>query len=119
MKHVVDHSWETVQKEKPDLIHLLDFPYNGETRPDQLLEGKITDNKYHLYVLRAWLFCSVRAANCFPISVRNHGGVPDIDEDLFRLEIGGLVKSPVSLSLKDLKDPKKFPCVIWRYPLDL
>ena len=47
----------------------------------------------------------------FYISVRNHGGVPDIDEDLFRLEIGGLVKNPVFLSLKDLKDPEKFPYV--------
>lgn len=45
---IVDHSWEVVQKEKPDIIHLLDFPYNGETRRDQLLAGKLTDNKYHL-----------------------------------------------------------------------
>lgn len=50
MKDIVDYSWETVQREKPDVIHLLDFPYNGETRRDQLLEGKITDNKYHLCV---------------------------------------------------------------------
>ncbi|KAF9222999.1 molybdopterin binding oxidoreductase [Gyrodon lividus] len=89
LKSIVDFSWETVQKEKPDLIHLLDFPYNGETRRDQLLQGKITDNKYHF--------------------VRNHGGIPDIDEDVFRLGIGGLVKKAVLLSLKDLKDPEKFP----------
>lgn len=49
LKSIVDFSWETVQREKPDLIHLLDFPYNGETRRDQLMEGKITDNKYHLF----------------------------------------------------------------------
>ena len=48
LKNIVDFSWETVLKEKPDLIHLLDFPYNGETTRSQLLEGKITDNKYHL-----------------------------------------------------------------------
>jgi sulfite oxidase len=48
--YIVDHSWDVVQKEKPDIIHLLKFPYNGETRRDQLLEGKITDNKYHLCV---------------------------------------------------------------------
>jgi len=89
LRSIVDFSWETVQKEKPDLIHLLDFPYNGETRRDQLLQGKVTDNKYHF--------------------VRNHGGIPDINEDLFQLEIGGLVKNPVSISLKDLKDPEKFP----------
>lgn len=50
LKNIVDFSWETVQKEKPDIIHLLDFPYNGETRKDQLLEGKLTDNKFHLFV---------------------------------------------------------------------
>ena len=50
LKGIVDSSWETVQREKPDLIHLLDFPYNGETRRDQLLQGKLTDNKYHLFV---------------------------------------------------------------------
>lgn len=44
-------------------------------------------------------------------SVRNHGGVPDIDEDAFELEIGGLVKTPVKLSLKDLQDPSQFECV--------
>ena len=42
-------------------------------------------------------------------SVRNHGGVPDIDEDAFELEIGGLVNKPVKLSMKDLKDETKFP----------
>lgn len=44
--------------------------------------------------------------------MRNHGGVPDIDEDTFELEIGGLVKTPVKLSMKDLKDPAKFPYVV-------
>lgn len=44
-------------------------------------------------------------------SVRNHGGMPDIKEDAFELEIGGLVNKPVKLSLKDLKDPSKFPFV--------
>ncbi|OCH91604.1 molybdopterin binding oxidoreductase [Obba rivulosa] len=89
LKHIVDHSWEIVQKEKPDMIHLLDFPYNGETRRDKLMEGKITDNKYHF--------------------IRNHGGVPEIDEDAFELEFGGLVNKPCNLTMKDLKDPNKFP----------
>lgn len=39
-----------VQKEKEDMLHVLDFPYNGETRFNHIMEGKITDNKYHLYV---------------------------------------------------------------------
>lgn len=50
LKSIVDFSWETVQKEKPDMIHLLDFPYNGETPRAALMEGKVTDNKYHLCV---------------------------------------------------------------------
>lgn len=32
------------------MLHVLDFPYNGETRFNHIMEGKITDNKYHLYV---------------------------------------------------------------------
>ncbi|KAJ7069435.1 sulfite oxidase mitochondrial precursor [Mycena amicta] len=89
LKSIVDFSWKTVLEEKPDLLHVLDFPYNGETTPGQLLQGKLTDNKYHF--------------------VRNHGGIPDIQEDVFELEIGGLVNKSVKLSLKDLKDPAKFP----------
>ncbi len=42
-------------------------------------------------------------------SIRNHGGVPDIDDDAFELEIAGLINNPVKLSLKDLKDESKFP----------
>jgi sulfite oxidase len=42
-------------------------------------------------------------------SVRNHGGVPDIDPDAFELEIVGLVNKPIKISLKDLQDPVKFP----------
>jgi sulfite oxidase len=45
----------------------------------------------------------------FTYSVRNHGGIPDIDDDSYELEIGGLVKNPVKISLRDLKDPNIFP----------
>lgn len=38
--------------------------------------------------------------------------MPDIDEEAFKLEIGGLVNKPVELTLKDLKDPEKFPLVL-------
>ena len=48
LKSIVDFSWDMVQAEKEDMLHVLDFPYNGETRRDQLMQGKITDNKYHL-----------------------------------------------------------------------
>lgn len=45
--------------------------------------------------------------------MRNHGGVPDIEEDAFELEIGGLVNKPVKLSMKELKDASRFPCVYY------
>lgn len=45
------------------------------------------------------------------VSIRNHGGVPDIDADAYELEIGGLVNTPVKLSLNDLQNPDKFPYV--------
>jgi DMSO/TMAO reductase YedYZ molybdopterin-dependent catalytic subunit len=44
-------------------------------------------------------------------SVRNHGGIPRIEEEAFELEIGGLVNKSVKISLDDLKDPEKFPFV--------
>lgn len=51
LKSIVDFSWEMVQKEKHDMLHVLDFPYNGETRPQYLLgDGKLTQNRHHLYV---------------------------------------------------------------------
>jgi hypothetical protein len=51
LKYIVDFSWEMVQKEKSDMVHLLDFPYNGETKTEHLLgDGKITKNEHHLSV---------------------------------------------------------------------
>ncbi|KAF9493596.1 molybdopterin binding oxidoreductase [Pleurotus eryngii] len=99
LKSIVDFSWKTVLKEKPELIHLLDSPYNGETRRDQLLTEILTPNKYHF--------------------IRNHGGVPNIDKDVYELEITGLVNRPIKISLKDLQDINKFPTEqIREYPGD-
>ena len=50
LKSIVDFSWQTVLKEKPGMIHLLDFPYNGETPRPELVRSKITDNEWHLCV---------------------------------------------------------------------
>lgn len=41
--------------------------------------------------------------------VRNHGGIPEIDEAAYYLDIGGLVNRPQRFTLCDLKDEKKFP----------
>ena len=45
----------------------------------------------------------------FSRSIRNHGGVPDIDEDAFYFDIGGLVNKEARVYLRDLKDPEQYP----------
>lgn len=85
-----EESWETVKKEKhQDMLHILEFPYNGEP-PKHLVTAKpITPNSLHF--------------------VRNHGGIPDIEDDKWTLRLEGLVKNPTTLTLKDLQDESKFP----------
>lgn len=85
-----DDSWRTVLKEKhPDMLHLLQFPYNGEP-PKRLVTSKsITPNSLHF--------------------VRNHGGIPMIDSDAFELKLDGLVKNPKKYTMDDLMDESKFP----------
>ena len=41
--------------------------------------------------------------------MRNHGGVPEIEEDAFELEIDGLVTKPMKITVADLKNEKLFP----------
>ncbi|EIN13064.1 sulfite oxidase mitochondrial precursor [Punctularia strigosozonata HHB-11173 SS5] len=108
LKNVVDFSWEMVQKEKSDMLHVLDFPYNGETKREHLMgDGKITKNEHHLHVPLLSHRLTGHLTNLY--SIRNHGGVPDIDENAYELEIGGLVGKPCTISLKDLQDPAQFP----------
>ncbi|KAJ5118455.1 hypothetical protein N7526_010092 [Penicillium atrosanguineum] len=85
-----DDSWRTVLKEKhPDMLHLLQFPYNGEP-PKRLVTSKaITPNSLHF--------------------VRNHGGIPLIDPDEFELKLDGMVKYPKKYTMDDLMDESKFP----------
>ena len=59
------------------------------SRQSRLVETAITPNEDHF--------------------VRNHGGIPEIEEDDFELEIDGLVKKPMKLRMKDLKNEKLFP----------
>ncbi|KAJ5756878.1 uncharacterized protein N7511_007060 [Penicillium nucicola] len=92
MASVADDSWRTVLKEKhPDMLHLLQFPYNGEP-PKRLVTSKaITPNSLHF--------------------VRNHGGIPIIDRNAFELKMDGLVKTPKKYTLDDLMDESRFPRV--------
>lgn len=71
------------------MLHLLQFPYNGEP-PKSLTTAKaITPNPLHF--------------------VRNHGGIPDINPEKYYLRVEGFVKEPKTLTLDDLKDESKFP----------
>ncbi|EME41758.1 hypothetical protein DOTSEDRAFT_73976 [Dothistroma septosporum NZE10] len=84
LRDIPDISWKYVLKEKaPDMIHVLQFPYNGEPPRERLVQTEMTSNP--------------------DFFVRNHGGIPEIDEDVFELEIDGLVKKPCTLKMSDLK----------------
>lgn len=87
VEDIVDISRETVRRENPDLVHLLDFPYEGQSTSE--LRGNMTPN-----VLRF---------------VQNRERVPDIDEDAFYLEFGGLVRKASRITMRELKNPQLFP----------
>ncbi|KAK3712954.1 hypothetical protein LTR37_008839 [Vermiconidia calcicola] len=90
LKDAPEISWKYVQKEKSeDMLHVLQFPYNGEPPRSRLVETELTNNKDHF--------------------VRNHGGIPEIEEDAFELELGGLVNEPKNLTMADLKNENLFP----------
>jgi sulfite oxidase len=71
------------------MLHLLQFPYNGEPPKGLLTKENITPNDLHF--------------------VRNHGGIPDIDPVEFDLRLDGLVNNPKVLTLDDLKNEALFP----------
>lgn len=85
-----EESWlRVVQEKHPDMLHLLQFPYNGEA-PKRLITAKaVTPNSLHF--------------------VRNHGGIPDIDPDKWDLRLEGLVKHPQRLTLAQLQNEDIFP----------
>ncbi|KAI0021726.1 molybdopterin binding oxidoreductase [Xylariomycetidae sp. FL0641] len=87
---VPEESWATVLLEKsPDMLHLLQFPYNGEPPKRLVTATDITPNPLHF--------------------VRNHGGIPAIEPSAWFMRLEGLVKQPQKLTLADLQDESKFP----------
>lgn len=71
------------------MLHLLQFPYNGEPPKSLLINEDITPNELHF--------------------VRNHGGIPDIDPDAFDLCLDGLVNEPKTITFADLQNEDLFP----------
>ena len=68
---------------KPGLIAHSDDPYNAEPALDRLIATSITP--------QACLY------------VRSHGTIPQLDETAHRVQVGGRVAKPVSLSASDLR----------------
>ncbi|KAI0969643.1 sulfite oxidase [Xylaria arbuscula] len=90
LKVVPEESWVTVLEEKdPNMLHLLQFPYNGEPPKRLVTEHAITPNPLHF--------------------IRNHGGIPIINPASWFLRLEGLVREPKKLSLADLQDESRFP----------
>ncbi|KAI0477144.1 sulfite oxidase [Xylariaceae sp. FL0804] len=90
LANVPEESWAIVKEEKsPDMLHLLEFPYNGEPPKRLVTEKDITPNNLHF--------------------IRNHGGIPVIDPAAWHLQLGGLVAKPGRLTLADLQDEARFP----------
>ncbi|OTA99380.1 hypothetical protein M426DRAFT_16503 [Hypoxylon sp. CI-4A] len=87
---VPEESWAIVLKEKsPNMLHLLQFPYNGEPPKRLVTAAPVTPNPLHF--------------------IRNHGGIPSIDPSAWFLRLDGLVKEPKKLTLSDLQDESRFP----------
>jgi len=65
------------------------YSFTNSVEQSKLVETEITNNKDHF--------------------VRNHGGIPEIDEDTFEIELDGLVNKPMKIKMSDLKNEKLFP----------
>src|SRR3712207_6160559 len=68
----------------PELIVQQEQPFNAEAPLPLLREHAVTPTELFF--------------------VRNHGAVPEIDADQFRLRVGGMVAQPLLLSLADLRE---------------
>ena len=108
LKSIPEESWLRVIEEKHrDMLHLLQFPYNGE--PPKV--GTLTMSHCDLNSTDL----QQRLVTAKPITpnslhfVRNHGGIPDIDPSEYFLKLDGLVKNPKNISLADLQNEELFP----------
>ena len=71
------------------MLHLLQFPYNGEPPKRLVTASVVTPNPLHF--------------------VRNHGGIPIIDKDKYTFSLDGLVANPRSFSMDEILDESRFP----------
>ncbi|KAI6784685.1 sulfite oxidase [Emericellopsis cladophorae] len=71
------------------MLHLFQFPCNAKPAKRPITEDSIRPNSLHF--------------------VWNHGGIPIIDKEYYSFQLDGLVASPQSCTLVDLKDEFRFP----------
>lgn len=71
------------------MIHVLQFPYNGEPPRERLVSTELTPNE--------------------DFFVRNHGGIPEIDPAEYSFDMDGLVNEPKKITLAQLQDESLFP----------
>ncbi|KAF5989752.1 hypothetical protein FBULB1_597 [Fusarium bulbicola] len=81
--------WETGKH--PEMLHLLEFPCNGEVPESLLTKDYIMPNELHF--------------------VQNHGGIPDIDTNAYDILLDRLVNDPKTLILADFQNESLFPRV--------
>jgi len=92
LKSAPEESWlRVIQEKHKDMLHVLEFPYNGESPKRLTTALPIPPNSLHF--------------------VRNHGGIPDIDANKWDLKIDGLIGKPQTITWEDLQDESKFPRV--------
>ena len=108
---IPEESWSTVLEEKhPDMLHLLQFPYNGE--PPKVASPQFLQLPLRVlltYILLKRLVTDEAVTPNPLFFVRNHGGIPDISESDYTLDLDGLVARPRTLTLADLQNEDLFP----------
>lgn len=92
LKSAPEESWlRVIQEKHKDMLHVLEFPYNGESPKRLTTAQPIPPNSLHF--------------------VRNHGGIPDIDANKWDLKVDGLIGKSQTITYEDLLDESKFPRV--------
>ncbi len=82
-------------RKHPETKTKKEYPYNAETPPGLLRESFITPTD--------------------AFYVRNHGAVPEVDPQHYRLGVSGLVERPLELSLEEIKSFPKTDLVSTLY----
>ena len=111
LTRIPEESWSRVIEEKhPDMLHLLKFPYNGE--PPKVASPHLLRLLLRVSLTLVHLKRLVTEKPITPnplFFVRNHGGIPEISQPDYTLQLDGLVTRPTTLKMSDLQNEDLFP----------